>query len=176
MFTRWQIVASAALLAPLCLAEPAAAQVSQHGYVLPMQLALDAALEAIRTCEAHGWNVTATVVDVGGTPEVSLRGDHATVHTKDTAYRKAYTIVTMGPVFHIELTSQFVTLLSRYSPLAGQALASTPNVMPLAGGVAIVARDEIVAGIGVGGSPGAENDEICAKAGAAKLHDALPQQ
>lgn len=153
---------------------PARAQVSESGYVLPMNLALQAALEAVNVCKSKGWDVTATVVDVAGTPEVTLRGDHATIHTKDTAYRKAYTIVTMGPIFHITLTSQFVSLLSKYNPLAGQALASTPNVMPLAGGAAIEARGEIVAGLGVGGSPGAENDEICAKAGVAKIQNLLP--
>ena len=168
--------AAAAIAAAGCLVStmPAHAQVSQSGYVLPMNLALQAALEAVNVCSAKGWDVTATVVDVAGTPEVVLRGDHATIHTKDTAYRKAYTIVTMGPIFHLNVTSQFVTLLSKYSPLAGQALASTPDVMPLAGGAAIEAHGEIVAGLGVGGSPGAENDEICAKAGVAKIQDSLP--
>ncbi|MBV9201681.1 MAG: heme-binding protein [Alphaproteobacteria bacterium] len=154
---------------------PAHAQVSQSGYVLPMNLALQAALEAVDACKAKGWDVTATVADVAGTPEVVLRGDHATIHTKDTAYRKAYTIVTMGPIFHLTATSQFATLLSKYSPLAGQALASTPNVVALPGGAAIEAHGEIVAGLGVGGSPGGENDEICAKAGVAKIQDSLPR-
>jgi uncharacterized protein GlcG (DUF336 family) len=40
--------------------------------------------------------------------------------------------------------------------------------------VAIQAHGEVVAGIGVGGSPGAENDEICAKAGAAAIQKKLP--
>jgi uncharacterized protein GlcG (DUF336 family) len=154
---------------------PADAQVSQSGYVLPMNLALQAALEAVNVAKSKGWDVTATVVDMAGTPIVVLRGDRATIHTKDTAYRKAYTIVTTGPIFHITLTSQFVALLSKYNPLEAQALASTPNIMPLAGGVAIEAHGEIVAGLGVGGCPGAANDEICAEAGVAKIQDLLPR-
>lgn len=39
---------------------PASAQVSNSGYVLPMKLALDAALEAVQTCAAKGYDITAT--------------------------------------------------------------------------------------------------------------------
>lgn len=147
----------------------AGAQVSTSGYVLPMNLALQGALEAVQTCAAEGYDVTATVVDVAGTPQVVLRGDHATIHTKDTAYRKAYTIVTMGPIFRLDVTSQFLDTLAKYPPLAAQGLVATPNVLALPGGAAIKVHDEIVAGIGVGGSPGGDKDEACAKAGVAKL-------
>lgn len=96
------------------------AQVSESGYTLPMNLALQGALKAVQTCAASGYDVTATVVDVAGPPQVVLRGDHATIHTKDSAFRKAYTIVTIGPIFHIDTTSEFLALLSKYPPLAGQ--------------------------------------------------------
>jgi uncharacterized protein GlcG (DUF336 family) len=139
-----------------------------------MNLALQGALEAVQTCAAKGYDVTATVVDVAGTPQVVLRGDHATIHTKDTAYRKAYTIVTMGLIFHLVVTSQFLDTLAKYPPLAAQGLAATPNVLALPGGAAIKVRDEIVAGIGVGGSPGGDKDEACAKAGVAKIQASLP--
>jgi uncharacterized protein GlcG (DUF336 family) len=156
------------------VAAPASAQVSESGYVLPMKLALDAAQEAVQTCAASGYDVTAIVVDVAGTPQVVLRGDHATIHTKDSAFRKAYTIVTMGPLFHLTLTSQFLALLSKYPPLAAQSLASTPNVSALPGGAAIEAHGEIVAGLGVGGSPGGDKDEVCARAGLARIQNELP--
>jgi uncharacterized protein GlcG (DUF336 family) len=44
----------------------------------------------------------------------------------------------------------------------------------LPGGVAVKLHDEIVAGIGVGGSPGGDKDEVCAAAGAAKIQDGMP--
>jgi uncharacterized protein GlcG (DUF336 family) len=159
------VLASAAM-APCATAN---AQVAQSGYVLPERLALAAADEAISTCAAQGYAVTATVVDVSGVPQVVIRGDHATIHTRDSAYKKAYTIVTMGPIFHIDRTSEFLGLLSKYPPLAAQSLASTQNVTALPGGVAIKLGDEIVAGIGVGGSPGGDKDEACASAGAARI-------
>jgi uncharacterized protein GlcG (DUF336 family) len=158
----------------LSVSNRAEAQVSTSGYVLPMNLALEGALEAVQTCEAKGYDVTATVVDVSGTPQVVLRGDHATIHTKDSAFHKAYTIVTMGPIFHLDTTSQFLEVLAKYPPVAAQGLASTPNVVALPGGAAIKVRDEIVAGIGVGGSPGGDKDEICAKAGVATIQAKLP--
>lgn len=164
----------AAIVALLGIGEPASAQVSKSGYILPMNLALQGAVEAIRSCAANGYDVTATVVDVSGTPQVVLRGDFATIHTKDSAFRKAYTVVTLGPIFHLDSTGAILGLLSKYPPLAAQALASTPNVAVLPGGVAIKLHDEIVAGIGVGGSPGGDKDESCARAGADKIQADLP--
>ena len=168
------LAAVALVLAATVAAEPAAAQVSKSGFTLPLDLALEAAQEAVRTCAASGYDVTATVVDVAGTPQVVLRGDHATIHTKDSAYRKAYTIVTMGPIFQVNTTSQFLAVLTKYPPLAAQSLASTPNVTTLPGGAAIEAHNEIVAGIGVGGSPGGDKDEVCALAGVTKIQGKLP--
>jgi len=167
------VALGATVLAGLACMAPARAQVSTSGYVLPMNLALEAALEAERSCSAKGYPVTVTVVDVAGTPQVTLRGDHATIHTKDSAYRKAYTAVTMGPIFHLDRTSQFLEVLGKYPSLAAQSLASTPNVTTLSGGVAIKRGEEIVAGIGVGGSPGGDKDEVCAQAGVTKILEKL---
>jgi uncharacterized protein GlcG (DUF336 family) len=152
---------------------PVHAQVSISGRHLPLPLALEAAQEAVNACQANGYDVTATVVDIAGVPQVVLRTDHATVHTKDSSYRKAYTIVTMGPIFHVDKTSAWVDFLSKYPPLAGQALANTPNVTALPGGAAFKVGDEIIAGLGVGGSPGGDKDEVCAKAGVAKVQGRL---
>ncbi len=166
--------AAVAVACSLLTSIGAHAQVSKSGYVLPLNLALEAALEAVHTCAANGYDVTATVVDVSGTPQVVLRGDHATIHTRDSSFRKAYTIVTMGPIFHFDATSAFVELVSKYPGLAGQALASMPNVTALPGGAAFKAGDEIVGGLGIGGSPGGDKDEACAKAGVAKVAGRLP--
>jgi uncharacterized protein GlcG (DUF336 family) len=165
-------VLSIAIAATIALPAAARAQVSEDGYVLPLDLALAAAQEAVDVCAASGYDVTATVVDVSGVPKVVLRGDHSTIHTRDTSFRKAYTIVTMGPIFRFDNTSQFVDMVehSRNGPV----LATMPNVTALAGGVAIKAHGEIVAGLGVGGSPGDDKDEVCAEAGLAKIQNQLP--
>jgi uncharacterized protein GlcG (DUF336 family) len=152
---------------------PAQAQVSISGRTLPLNTAIIAAQTAVDTCKANGYDVTATVVDVSGTPQVVLRGDHAVIHTKDSSFRKAYTVVTMGPIFHVDTTSGFIGVLAKYPPLVAQSLASTPNVTALPGGVAFKAGDETIAGLGVGGSPGGDKDEVCAQAGVAKVAELL---
>jgi uncharacterized protein GlcG (DUF336 family) len=152
---------------------PAQAQVSVSGKTLPLSTAIIAAQTAVDTCKENGYDVTATVVDVSGTPQVVLRGDHAVIHTKDSSFRKAYTVVTMGPIFHVDTTSGYIGVLSKYPPLLAQSLASTPNVTALPGGVAFKVGDETIAGLGVGGSPGGDKDEVCAQAGVAKVAELL---
>jgi uncharacterized protein GlcG (DUF336 family) len=82
-------------------------------------------------------------------------------------------VVTVGPVNNWQTTRSFAEAVSK-SPLATQ-LTTLPNILALPGGVAIMANGEIVAGIGVGGAPGSDNDEACAQAGIAKIKDQLPK-
>lgn len=157
--------------ASMNLVAPASAQVNNSGYYMPAGLAIKAAQVAVQTCADHGYPVNAFVVDTSGLVIVQLRGDHATVHTKDTAFRKAYTIVTMGPIFGLDRTGEFVQLIAKYPNGAGAQLASVPNVIALPGAVAIKRGSEIVAGLGVGGAPGGDKDEACAAAGVAVIAD-----
>jgi len=151
---------------------PAQAQVPLSGRSLPLSVAV--ATEAINSCKANGYDVTATVVDVAGRPQVVLRGDHATIHTRESRFRKAYTIITLGPIFHVDVTSELLAMPSKCPPLAAQALANTSNVAVLLSGVAFKVGDEVIGGIGVGGSPEGDKDEAGAKAGIAKVRDLPP--
>jgi uncharacterized protein GlcG (DUF336 family) len=154
----------------LLLSHSAEAEVAESGYSLQLSLALEAATEAIRSCEAHGYAVSAAVVDTSGLVKVQLKGDHSTVHTQDTSFRKAYTLVTFGPIFNLDKSTQ-IAELAKNPAGPGPALTSIPNVLALAGGVAIKRNNEIVAALGVGGAPGGAKDEACAEAGVAKIHD-----
>ena len=154
----------------LMLSHSTEAQVAESGYSLPLSLAVDAASEAIRSCEGQGYSVAASVVDTSGVVKVQLKGDHSTVHTQDTSFRKAYTLVTFGPIFNLDKSTQ-IAELAKNPAGPGPALTSIPNVLALAGGVAIKRDNEIVATLGVGGSPGGAKDEACAEAGVAKIHD-----
>ena len=71
--------------ASIALPSTAATQVAQSGYSLPLALALEAATTAIAACEAKGWPVSAFVVDTSGVDKMHLKGDHSTIHTKDSA-------------------------------------------------------------------------------------------
>jgi uncharacterized protein GlcG (DUF336 family) len=144
----------------------------RYSYNLPLDLAVEAAQEAVRTCAGDGYRVTATVVDMAGTPQVVLRGDYSTVHTGESSFRKAFTVITLGPIFHFDASSGFFEM-TKTSPFAPQ-LATIHNVMALPGAVAFKARGEMVAVLGVGGAPGGDKDEVCAQAGVAKVRDRLP--
>jgi uncharacterized protein GlcG (DUF336 family) len=149
----------------------AVAQVGESGHFLPLALALKAATKAIAACASNGYRVSAVVVDPSGIIKLEAKGDHSTVHTATSAYRKAYTVVTFGPIFRFDASSAFAALVAKNPN--GAALATLPNIAPLAGGVAIKAGDEIVGALGVAGSPGGDKDEACAQAGVASIKDDL---
>jgi len=76
----------------------------------------------------------------------------------DTAYRKAWTSIT----FRSDTTE-----LAKLSE-SGEAwaLRNVEGVMPLGGGVRIIAGDgDTVGAIGVSGAPAGSEDDACAKAG-----------
>jgi uncharacterized protein GlcG (DUF336 family) len=163
-------LALAAALAVLPLGS-AIAQVNQSGYSLPLALAMKAATKAIATCASNGYPVSAVIVDTSGVIKLEAKGDHSTIGTSTSAFRKAYTVVTYGPIFKFEASSAFAALAAK-NP-AGPALGTLPNIALLPGAVAIKAKDEIVAALGVGGSPGGDKDEACAEAGVASIRDDL---
>jgi len=167
-----RLTSTVGLLAVACAgamgaAGPAQAQVQLSGRALPLALAQEAASQAIAHCESLGHRVSTSVVDTSGVERVFLRGDHSTVHTHDTAFDKAYTVATLGPVFGATSTSALVEKIGK-SP-TGPALSGIRHVILLAGGVAIRAGDETIAALGVGGAPGGAIDEQCARAGVERI-------
>jgi uncharacterized protein GlcG (DUF336 family) len=150
-----------------------AADLGPYHYSIPMDLSLEAAREAVRVCAGNGYAVTATVVDMDGIPQVVLRGDRATVHTRESSFQKAYAVITLGPMFAFD-TSGALFELVKTNPYAPR-LATVSNVMALPGAVAFKSHNAIVAALGVGGAPGGDKDEVCARAGVAKVQDRIPR-
>jgi uncharacterized protein GlcG (DUF336 family) len=148
-------------------------QAAAYHYVVPLSLALEAASESVRVCAQRGYFVTTTVVDMDGTPQVEIRGDGATIHTSESSYDKAYTVVTLGPIFHFDTSGEFFNL-TKTNPFAPR-LGSMRNVMALPGAVAFKVKNVIVGALGVGGAPGGDKDEVCAQAGLAKIAGRLPR-
>ncbi len=146
-------------------------------YELSLDLAIEAAQEAIRICEKNGYQVTATIVDSAGLIKLQAKGDGSAVHTKDSSYDKAYTIASMGRVFNFDTTGQFAnrlkTLKKNKPELA--AVADINGILPLAGGAAFRAHGIVIGGIGIGGAPGGDKDEVCALAGVKKIKGRLPK-
>ena len=168
------MVAIGGLCAAAVLAGPARSEppASPFHYVLPLDIALEAAAEAVKVCGLSGYRVTATVVDMDGVPQVALRGDGATVHTAESSFEKAFTVVTLGPEFNFDTSGALFDLV-KTNPYAPR-LATVRHVMALPGAVAFKSNNIIVGALGVGGAPGGDKDEVCARAGLAKIADRLP--
>jgi uncharacterized protein GlcG (DUF336 family) len=149
----------------------AIAQVGESGFSVPLALAVKAATKAIATCATNGYPVSAAVVDSSGVVKLNAKGDHSTIHTTTSAFRKAYTVVTFGPIFRFDASSAFAALVAKNPN--GAALATLPDIAPLPGGVAIKAGGEVIGALGVSGSPGGDKDEACAQAGVASINDDL---
>jgi uncharacterized protein GlcG (DUF336 family) len=100
----------------------AMAQVAESGYSLPLALAMKAATKAIATCASNGYPVSAVVVDPSGVIKLEAKGDHSTILTATSAFRKAYTVVTFGPIFRFDASSTFTA--------AAPSAPPSPRVLP----------------------------------------------
>jgi uncharacterized protein GlcG (DUF336 family) len=103
-----------------------------------------------------------TVLDQAGRTKAVVNDDHGHLHTLEHSLRKAYTTLT----YH------------RSSGECGERVASTPTaagtlhldkITTAAGGFPILVGKDVVGAIGVSGAPGGEKDEVCAKAGIARI-------
>lgn len=115
---------------------------------------------AISDCHAKNFKVSAAVVDANGQMIAFERGDGATPHTQTSSFRKAYTVATLAPIFGFSKLGDFVQKVG--TTPQGAAIATLPDILLLAGAVAIVKDGVIVGALGVGGAPGGDRDEACA--------------
>ena len=163
-------LATTAAFAILCPAQ-VVAQVNRDSRSLPLSLAMKAAAASIDACSRNGYAVSVVIVDTSGVIRIEAKGDNSTIHTTASAYRKAYTVVTLGPIYRFEKSSEFSWLVAKNPD--GEGLARLPNVTSLAGGVTIKSDNQVIAALGVSGSPGGAKDETCAEAGTASIQDDL---
>jgi uncharacterized protein GlcG (DUF336 family) len=166
-------IGRAAVVSSLALATPALAQGLVTTQKLSAALAMEAVGEAVASCAKSGYAVTAIIVTIDGVRQAVLRGDGAPVHTLDSAYAKAYTAASLAPVRKEDSTKAIFERLSKAPGMTTAGLASLPNVTFTPGGVTIMAGDVPIGGIGVGGAPGGNFDDDCARAGLAKIKDRM---
>lgn len=136
----------------------AQAELPQETY-LPLDLALQAASAALAQCQADGYRVSVAVVDNGGALKVLLRDNGASTMSISSGTRKAYTAANFG-----RSTQELATAVAENPALEGLRQID-PQVLILGGGLPIVVNDVVLGGIGVGGAPAGNLDEVCAQAG-----------
>lgn len=153
---RWLASAVCALAAlggaPLALAQseqPLTLNIKR----LSMEMAQRLAQAAVDACRGEGVQISVTVVDRGGHPQVVLRDVLAMPLSLEVSQRKAYTAMS------------FNSPTSTLGDMVGSALNTMPGMMFGAGGLPITVGGAIVGGVGVSGAPSGETDEKCARAG-----------
>ena len=139
---------------------------------LTAALANEAVAEAVAACARNGYAVTAVIVTIDGARQAVLRGDGAAVHTLDSAFAKAYTAASLAPVRKEDSTKAIFERISK-NPSTTASLGNLPNVTFTPGGVTIMAAGKPIGGIGVGGAPGGNFDDECARAALDKIKDRM---
>ena len=132
---------------------------------LSYAMAKTVAETAIDSCAAKGYAVSAVVVDRDGEVIVAMRADNAGPHTMENARRKAYTARSFRTA-----TSVYAKRYADNNPVVHQQV-TLPNVIAIPGGLPVKVGNEVIAGVGVSGSPGV--DEPCVQAGLDKVADQL---
>ena len=135
--------------------------------VLPLSLSTEAAQGALAACEAKGFHISVAVTDQSGLVRVLFRGDKAGPHTLDSSVKKAYTATSLG------LSTGVLTKIVAEHPEAAGLKDMNEKILILQGGLPIKVGAEVIGGIGVGGTPGGDTDEACARAGLDKIMDRL---
>jgi uncharacterized protein GlcG (DUF336 family) len=158
---------SLTFMAPAALAQ---GLITKHR--LSSSLAHEAIGEAVAACAKAGYAVTAIIVDTEGVRQAVLRGDGAAVHTLDSAYAKAYTAASLAPVRKEDSTKAIFERISK-NPTTTASLGNLPNITFTPGGVTIMVGSEPIGGIGIGGAPGGNFDDDCARAALAKISDRM---
>jgi uncharacterized protein GlcG (DUF336 family) len=166
--------AAAALFADgfvLANPSPGVAQDVLTTHRLSAALAVEAVGEAVAVCARQGYKVTATILDADTVEQATLRGDGASTGTLDSAHDKAYTVLTLGAARN-EDTSGVIAQRIGPAPSAG-GLTKLPHMLLAQGAIKIKLGTEAIGAIGVGGAPGGDLDEACAKAGLDKISGRL---
>ncbi|WP_245528432.1 GlcG/HbpS family heme-binding protein [Gluconobacter morbifer] len=135
---------------------------------LDWQTAAHLAEDAVQSCAAQGYSVTATVVDTTGHQQAVIKGDTVPLQSLSVSYRKAYTAYSYGLAFNLDTTSALIA--AKVSGPPNGALNTIPEVLFVPGGVTLRRASDrmVLGGLGVSGAPGGDKDEACALAAVRK--------
>lgn len=153
------------------IAAPVQAQNVLTTHRLSAKLASEAVTAAVEACAKQGYKVTAAIVDADGVEQAVLRGDGATMTALKAARDKAFTAFMLGAPRNEDSSGAIASRIGANASAGG--LAKLPHILLLQGALVIRVGGEAIAAIGVGGAPGGNLDEGCAKAGLDAISDRL---
>jgi uncharacterized protein GlcG (DUF336 family) len=139
---------------------------------LPLTTAIDAAMGALDKCTQAGHHVSVEVMNHNAMVLVTFHHELATIHSAYSAHAKAYTVLSYS-YSSGETTSAAIAQRLMKNPADVARIQGIPGLILAPGAVLIQFGQQTVGAIGVGGSAGPVNDELCAKAGIEKIKDRL---
>jgi uncharacterized protein GlcG (DUF336 family) len=138
-----------------------------HGHGVSPDLAIEAIQAALAACASQGAKVTALMVDSEGVPIALVSADGGVLTERLVASKARVALRT-------KMTSAEAQARSKTDSAFLAALMADPYAgMPFQGGLPVRMNGEIAGAFAVGGASSGAQDEVCAKAGLAKIQDRL---
>jgi uncharacterized protein GlcG (DUF336 family) len=135
---------------------------------IPTALAIEAATTANATCLGNTYKTTAMITDSAGVPIVMISNDGAAAITQRIAMSK------VQAVLKYKMTSGEVAAKAAADPAFAAEVKANPMIdTARQGAVPIMAGSDLVGVFAVSGAPGGDKDEVCTKAGLAKIADRI---
>ena len=131
---------------------------------ISMALAVEGAVEADRVCLGNGYKTTALITDSAGVPIAMISNDGAAAITQRIAMSKAQAVLKYN------MTSGQVVAKAAADPSFAAEVKANPMIdTARPGGVPIMVGSDLVGAFAVSGAPSGDKDEVCSKAGLAKI-------
>ena len=127
-------------------------------------VAIEGAIEANRTCIGNTYKTTAMITDSAGVPIVVISNDGAAAVTQRIAMSK------VQAVLKYKMTSGEVAAKAATDAAFKAEIAANPMIdTARQGGVPIMKGADMIGVFAVSGAPGGDKDEVCVRAGLAKI-------
>lgn len=133
---------------------------------IPTALAIEAAQAANASCQASTYKTTTLVANSAGVPIVVISNDGAAAITQRIAMTKAQAVLK-----YKMSSGEVVAKAGTDAALAAEIKANPMIETARPGAFALMAGSDVVGVISVSGAPGGDKDEVCARAGIAKIQD-----
>lgn len=144
---------------------PASAQGLVTQKALSLEMAQAIVQGTVERCRADGFSVSVSVIDASGLLKAFVRDEGGNgPHTIDLSRRKAYTALTFASRWATSLEAA-----KAWGSTLGSPMPNVEGTTGLGGGVPVKVGDVAIGAVGVSGAVGGDKDEVCAKAGIAKV-------
>jgi uncharacterized protein GlcG (DUF336 family) len=152
---------AAALLVPMVAQ---AAPVTRNAPVLSADGEAQMVLAAQKACRAQGYRVAVAITDRHGLIRALLTDDGVGALDIASATHKAKSAAVTGR------PTAFLAKLPKEAQAYIDLIKSVePDVVQIGGGMPLIVDGQVMGGIGIGGAPNGEADELCAQAAIALL-------